>query len=149
MNTYSATEVLTYFRDKIGVQLSRKREYLDKRNYILALLYYEFKYVEEELGIVFNIDRSTVNYAKDLPFKLMKNKDSQFIEYTEEISKKFPYIFPENYRTNVPERVYTIQVRLNKEERDNLKLYAAGKEKRINNAARDIIKNYLKTLVKN
>ena len=61
---YTADEVITYFKDNIGLKKTRKRVYVDKRNYVIGLLYYHFRYSEIVLEGMFGIDRSTVNYGK-------------------------------------------------------------------------------------
>jgi len=149
MTTYSDKDIISYFKKNVGVQKSRKREYLDKRNYVISVLYYEFKYTEEELGYIFMIDRSSVNHAKDLSYHLGKAKEEQYIENNKDLIENFPCVFPDNDRKIVPERCYTVIVNLTKSEKDKLRLYAAGREKHINSAARDLIVSRLNTFIKN
>jgi hypothetical protein len=149
MTTYSYNDVLTYFKKNVGVQKSRKREYLDKRNYVISVLYYEFKYTEEELGYLFKIDRSSVSHAKNISFHLAQAKEEQYLKNVKELTENFPCLFPDNDKKRVPERCYTVVVNLTKSEKDKLILYAAGKEKHINSVARDLIIDKLNGFIKN
>jgi len=46
MEKYTAVEVLDYFKGKIGIKKTRKREYIDKRNYIISI------FILQVLGIL-------------------------------------------------------------------------------------------------
>lgn len=146
MEEYTAIEVLNYFKENVGVQKTRKREYIDVRNYVIAILYYKFGYTEFELGDIFNLERSSINHAKDLPYDFLEHNDFAFKENTRDVSKKFPYIFPFHSRQALPERVYGVTIMLNKKERDLLNKIARRKSQYINSAAKNIIQEKLKTL---
>lgn len=139
MTEYTAIEVIKYFKDTYGIQKSRKRKYIDPRNYVIALLYYKFKYIEEELADLFLIDRTSINHAKDKPYSLIASKNKQFLEYCEQLIQKFPYIPPYNDRDLVPKRMYIVDVVLTKEDYEVLSIYASAKDQYVKNAARDII----------
>lgn len=146
MNEYTAVEVIKYFRETYGIQKSRIREYVDRRNYVAALLYYKFRYTEEELGALFLIDRSSINHAKDRPYILMAHENEQFLSNCKELIKKFPYILPYNDRTSVPQRIYSVTISLTKEEHDLLKVYASARDQYTRTAARDLVVSNLKKI---
>jgi hypothetical protein len=148
MEKYTAVQVLDYFKGKIGIKKTRKRDYIDKRNYIISVLYYKFGYTEFELGDIFNVDRTSINYAKDQPYHLLKSEDAAFAENTKELAEKFPYIFPYHDRTCLPERVYSVVITLTKQDRDDLRIYANARSQYINSAARNIIQEKLKSIKK-
>lgn len=90
---YTAESLLEYFHDNIGIQKHRKPEYVDARNYIIALLYYKFNYTEFDLEEIFKVDRTTINYSKNQPYYHLQHKDPIFLENAAELILKFPYEF--------------------------------------------------------
>jgi hypothetical protein len=88
---YSDTEVLEYFYKNIGVQATRKRWYLDNRNYIIDILYRKFAYTEQKIADIIKIERSTVSYSKWASQKLLSAEDISFLEHTENVRETFPY----------------------------------------------------------
>jgi len=145
---FTREEVLEYFFNEMGgVQKTRKQIYIDNRNYVLAILYYEFKYSERELARIFEIDRTSVNYSKDRPFHLMETKDSYFLRHTKTVREKFPYFFPYNDREPVAIATrYHVMVSLDKKTRQRLKKYATLKNKYSNTAAAELIEKALNLL---
>jgi len=148
MVTYNAVEVIKYFKEKIGIKKSRKQDYIDQRNYVIAILYYEFKYIEEELAELFKVDRSTINHAKDLPYDHIKYSNEKFLNHTLEIREAFPYTLPEHNRDIAPERTYAVTVQLSKEDREIISIYASARSQHIQNALRDIVKEKITQLKK-
>lgn len=90
---FKAHEILDYFKDTIGMQKTRRRVYVDKRNYVIAVLYYKFKYTEEELSEIFGTNRTTINHGKKQPNYLFT--DALFTDHTKELRELFPYVFPD------------------------------------------------------
>lgn len=78
----------------------RLRILLDKRNYLVAILHYKFGMIEEELGKLFKIDRSSISLAKKQTPHLLKIGDPSFIVNTKEYIEKFPFQFPEVLHKN-------------------------------------------------
>jgi len=98
---FSKSDLLMYLNDNPDIQKkTRKRIVIDKRNYIMAILHYHFKMTEVELASIFKKDRSSINHAKRMPYNLKNDKD--FILYTENLKKKFPYTFP---KSDLPQNV--------------------------------------------
>jgi hypothetical protein len=67
---------------------------LDKRNYLIAILYYKFGYTEEKISTIYNIKRVSVSVSKKLPYTLLEYGDNVFKENAKEYLIKYPYDFP-------------------------------------------------------
>ncbi len=141
---YTADEVITYFKDNIGLKKTRKRVYVDKRNYIIGLLYYHFRYSEIVLEGMFGIDRSTVNYGKQMPHSLFKNNDPDFIKNTSELVALFPYDFPKNEGHNAACREYMVRISLDKDTYHKLLKYSKLKDMYINRATKELLTKAIK-----
>jgi len=72
----------------------RLRPLLDKRNYLIAILYYKFGYTEEKISTIYNIKRISVSVSKKLPYTLLEYGDNVFKENTKDYLIKYPYDFP-------------------------------------------------------
>jgi hypothetical protein len=72
----------------------KKRNLLDMRNYLMALLYFKYYEREENIGLIFDIDRCSVNHSKQQPFNLISIKDTFFLENVADLMKRFPFDFP-------------------------------------------------------
>ena len=72
----------------------RLRPLLDKRNYLIAILYYKFGYTEEKISTIFSIKRISVSVSKKHPYTLLEYGDNVFKENTKEYLIKYPYDFP-------------------------------------------------------
>ena len=73
---------------------SRKRIYIDPRNYLVGVLYYKHGLTEEEIATIISRDRTTVNYSKDIPYHLRNN--FSFLENTKKVREMFPCKFTKN-----------------------------------------------------
>ena len=67
---------------------------LDKRNYLIAILYYKFGYTEEKIGTIFNMNRTTVSVSKLHTYSLLDYGDSVFKENVNDYLINYPYAFP-------------------------------------------------------
>ena len=93
-NLYTSDQIINWFIEKYGIKKTRKRTYIDPRNYVIAVLYQKFNYTEENIAPIFNLDRSSVNHAKKhAKLMLLTINDFNFIENTKEIVKKYPFDF--------------------------------------------------------
>ena len=72
----------------------RLRPLLDKRNYLIAILYYKFGYTEERIATIFSIKRISVSVSKKHPYTLLEYGDNVFKENAKEYLIKYPYDFP-------------------------------------------------------
>ena len=49
---FTEHELIDYFKNKFGIKKTRKREYLDNRNYVISILHEHFNYSEDDLAIL-------------------------------------------------------------------------------------------------
>jgi hypothetical protein len=83
---------------------TKTRHIVDRRNYLIAILYYTFKAREEEIFTYTNLDsRSSVNHAKKSAYELYKIKDKLFLKNVDEFIQKYPAEFNS---FDVKKRVY-------------------------------------------
>jgi hypothetical protein len=91
---YTAEEIIEFFKSTWGIKKTRKRIYIDPRNYVLAVIYDRFNYTEEELAVIFDMDRSTINYGRKLPYYYVEvQKNEQYLENVELLLERFPHKF--------------------------------------------------------
>lgn len=91
---YTLDDILEYLKKITPVKRHRKRIWLDPRNYIIGILYYKFNQSEIALEAILNIDRSTVNHSKRLPYDMISYMDPTFMKNTMEVRRLFPFDFP-------------------------------------------------------
>ena len=72
----------------------RLRPMLDKRNYLIGMLYYKFGYTEEQIATIFNMSRTTVSVSKLHTYSLLKYGDNIFKTNVSEYLINYPYDFP-------------------------------------------------------
>jgi hypothetical protein len=123
----------------------RKREYLDKRNYLIGILSHKYNMTESHIATITNIDRCTVHASKDQAANLIKINNQGFITAVSEYREKFPYDFSDKIKLNRNKRLYTVVVTLSVPSYKKLRKYTDIKEAgTINIAGRNIIEKYLK-----
>ena len=71
----------------------RLRPMLDKRNYLIGMLYYKFGYTEEQIATIFNMSRTTVSVSKLHTYSLLKYGDNIFKTNVNEYLINYPYDF--------------------------------------------------------
>jgi hypothetical protein len=123
----------------------KNRRSMDRRNYLIALMYYKFHKTEVTIGEILNMKRETVTSAKFHPYQLLKYKDAIFIENVEDIMKALPYDFPENNSAKASKKSTAITLHLDKEMIKKMRRYMEFKEiNRMDVAIRNIITKALK-----
>lgn len=123
----------------------RKREYLDKRNYLIGILSHKYNMTEEHIASITNIDRCTVHACKDQAANLIKINNQGFLGAAADYMEKFPYIFSEKIKLDRQKRLYTVVVTLSEPTYKKLRNYTNVKETgTINIAGRNVIEKYLK-----
>ena len=141
--SYTEEDVHDYIINTLVIKKSRKQDYLDVRNYLLAILYYNFKHTEEELQFIYKIDRSTINVSKKNPYHLLKLNDYDFLKHTEEVRLKFPYVFPEpSTKSKLKHRKKTT-ISLNTMVYGQVKIFAEKNDMYLHTAIRLLIKRGL------
>ena len=89
--------------------LKKTIQLLDKRNYLIAILYYKFGYTEKKIGTMFNMHRTTVSISKLHPYTLLKYGDNVFKTNVNEYLINYPYDFPSfnnKYKKNIQITMY-------------------------------------------
>ena len=110
---------------------TREPHIVDRRNYLIAILYYTFKTREEEIFTYTNlVSRSTINHAKKSAYALYKIKDKLFLKNVDEFIQKYPAEFNS---FDVKKRVYnttaaTISITLTHRELASLSRYMQSKK---------------------
>jgi hypothetical protein len=90
---YESLDIFRYVEDVLTIQKTRKRIYIDKRNYLIYILYHKFFYTEEVLAEHFQVDHTTINYVKRTFSDLLKYPTKEFKFNIKELVKLFPLDF--------------------------------------------------------
>jgi DNA-binding XRE family transcriptional regulator len=91
---YTDQDIISWFKVNCGVKKTRKREYLDQRNYVIAVLYQKFGYSEQALASLFGVERTSINHSKRHAYNLLvEYSDDKFIRNTYKLISKFPFDF--------------------------------------------------------
>jgi len=94
MINYSKQDIIDELLKISSKPKTKAPHIVDKRNYLIAILYYTFKATEEEIIIYTNLtSRSTINHAKRTAFELYKIKDKLFLKNVNELIQKYPCDF--------------------------------------------------------
>ena len=97
MKSYTDVDIIAELKNLFPEFKTRKRTFVDPRNYLICILIYKFNYTEQRVadlfkGTKFQIDRSTVAHAKTKPLEL--TKDATFLENIALMHEKFPFDIP-------------------------------------------------------
>ena len=123
----------------------RKREYLDKRNYLIGILSHKYNMTEDHISSITSINRCTVHAAKDQAAHLIKINNNGFLTAAADYMEKFPYTFTEKTKSDRHKRLHTVVVTLSDQTYKKLRNYTTVKEiGTINVAGRNVIEKYLK-----
>ena len=100
VKTYNAKQVIKEIHRILPEYKTRRRSYVDPRNYLICILYYKFNFTEEMITDVFRstrfeMNRSTINHCKKAAIELAKIKDETFLINISGAYKKFPFNLPE------------------------------------------------------
>ena len=104
---------------------TRKREYLDKRNYLIGVLSHRFNYNQKRIAKYAGIDRCTVHYSKDLALKLLDLNDHTFMYNVSDYIEKFPHDFK---KYSVGKKTVKAVIYLTSSEMRKIKRYQEIKE---------------------
>lgn len=100
MTDYTKEDILDELLKISSKPKTKAPHIVDKRNYLIAILYYTFKATEEEIIIYTNLtSRSTINHAKRTAFELYKIKDKLFLKNVDELIQKYPCDFNFDIKT--------------------------------------------------
>ncbi len=146
MQDYTDKDVLLALKKVIPRVRTRKRSYLDKRNYLISILYYKFEYTEEKISSMFKLtcdpmDRSSVSHAKKQPGNFSKNEDVKFLIHTEELVKEFPFNVPEVITEGIEKNLY---IPMSLKQHRRITTYCEKHNYRQNQAIRKLLDSALK-----
>jgi hypothetical protein len=100
MTDYTKEDILDELLKISSKPKTKAPHIVDRRNYLIAILYYTFKATEEEIIIYTNLtSRSTINHAKRTAFELYKIKDKLFLKNVDELIQKYPCDFNFDIKT--------------------------------------------------
>lgn len=123
----------------------KNRRSLDRRNYLIALMYYEFGKTEESIAKTMEMKRETVTSAKFHPYQLLEYNDPAFTNNVKDLMVMFPYVFPNHYSAKSSKKQTVVNVYLEKDIAKKLRSYMAFKDiSRIDSAIKDLVIKGLK-----
>jgi hypothetical protein len=103
---YTKDDVIQELRDFCTKHKTKERHIVDRRNYLIALLYYKFSMVETEIVLHTNLtSRSTINHAKRSGYELYMTKDKGYLKNIKSLVIKYPCQFDD---TNVKTKTYLL-----------------------------------------
>ena len=125
---------------KATCKKTRKREYLDKRNYLIGILYNKYNMTEEHMASLCNINRCTIHASKNQALELIKQQNASFLTNAEDYIEKFPHYFTELNKVKRSARNHSLVLTLSHDIYKKLKSYTLVKEyTTINIAARELL----------
>ena len=141
MKTYTDKDVLLELKKVIPQYRTRKRSYIDKRNYLISILHYKFDYTEEKISNIFQltcdpIERSSVCHAKKQPGSFSKYDDEVFIKNTQDLVKKFPFEIKEEEEPGLDKN---LSIPLSFKQHKRLSKYCKKHNMRLNQAIRKLL----------
>ena len=150
MENYTDSDIISELKNLFPDYKTRKRTYVDPRNYLICILIYKFNYTEQRVsdlfkGTKFQIDRSTVAHAKTKPLELIK--DTGFLENIALVYEKFPFDIPNGYKMKFVDK--DIKFTLTKKQLCRINNYASKFEIKKSTAVNRIINIGLESLDKN
>jgi len=127
------------------IKESKNRRSLDRRNYIIALMYYKFNKTEFTIAKAFDMKRETVTSAKFHPYQLLDYSDISFIANVNDLMIEFPYEFPNHKAMQADKRYTAVVVHYEPEIRKKLRSYMDFKNiSRIDMAVKELTIKALK-----
>jgi hypothetical protein len=94
MINYSKQDIIDELLIISSKPKTREPHIIDKRNYLIAILYYKFNLPEELIFSHTNLtSRSSINYAKRKVYELYAVNDKLFFKNVDELINKYPCNF--------------------------------------------------------
>ena len=145
--SYTKEDVIEYWESIRPSQKTRKRPYLDERNYILALLHYKYKVTESHLEKIIGIDRSSISHNKKFAYNYTNIQEPTFLLHTSKVRQKFPYEFPKPEIYQAKEypysRLYAYRLNLDYKLRTAVRLYCEKRGIHSSTGLRDLVRKGL------
>lgn len=136
MINYSKQDIIDELLKISSKPKTREFHIIDKRNYLIAILYYKFNISEDLIFSYTNLtSRSTINYAKRKVYELYVINDKLFFKNVDELIKKYPCDFNQfktgigKYtRNDIKPAQLTISIELSKKSLEKLNNYMIAKK---------------------
>lgn len=144
---YTEQDVIDKLKELYKGPRTRVRHLTDMRYYLISILYYKFKLKEEQIFACTTLtNRSSVHHAKRLGYELYKSEDPVFMRNIEELTKQFPYDFPDgSVNVKLKPGLQTIKFRVSPAIMEQLKRYSNRKSfESVDIGAKHILTNLLK-----
>lgn len=129
---------------KEQIKKKKDRVALDKRNYLIGLLYFKYSWSETKIADLFEMDRTTVNYSKYLPNQFITINDISFIANVNDLHLSFPYDFPDRENQKLITRLNAVTIRLHNDVYKKLNNYAKVNGLKIDKAAVSLLTKAIK-----
>ncbi len=149
---YNSKQIIQEIHSIFPKYKTRKRSYVDPRNYLICILYYKFNFTEEMItdvfrGTRFEMNRSTINHCKKAAIELAKIKDESFSLNVLRVYEKFPFDLPESKKLKFPDKevVLTLSPKL----MHGVNIYAHDRKIKKSTALRELIEAGLSAANKN
>lgn len=139
---FTEDDILHYLKYSLTIQKTRKRKYVDPRNYLIAILFYKFNNTEEDIASHTTMERSTISHAKKHSYDMLQSKDSQFLKHTEEVRSLFPCELPKPVKHATGARynkVIQLNIFLDKQLNERLKNLGKVKNMKMSSLCKHLI----------
>jgi hypothetical protein len=117
----------------------KNRERMDRRNYLIALLHYKYKFTEKRVAEELGMTREAIPSSKLQAYQLMSINDVSFIANVNDYILKYPYDFPDADKLRETKRKSDLTIKLHQNVVKKLRAYAGIKQIRIDVAAVNLI----------
>lgn len=128
---YTEDDVIQEFKKLFLDKKNKKNEIIERRSYLIGILYYKFKLSEQQIFTYTNLlSRSTINYTKKIAVDRLKQGDPRFIDNVSDLILKFPFDFEEacgkviHYTNSTME----VTIKLNYKNYDRLRKFMKAKK---------------------
>jgi hypothetical protein len=104
---------------------TRKREYLDKRNYLIGVLVNKYNYSDNRVSKFAGIQRTTVLHSRNIAKDMLSIQDTTFLHNIEDYIEKFPHDFESK---TVGKKIIKVVTHISNSEYKRIKKYQTIKD---------------------
>lgn len=127
---YTQYDVIQEFKKLFLENKNKKNEIIERRSYLIGILYYKFRLTESQIFSYTNLmSRSAINYTKKIAIDRLKQGDAKFIDNVSDLIEKFPFDFQEacGKVVHYTNSTVDISIKLNYKNYDRLRKYMKAK----------------------
>ena len=92
---YTQYDVIQEFKKLFLISKDKKNQIIERRSYLIGILYYKFKLSEQEIFSYTNLLSRSINYTKKIAIDRLRIGDPRFIDNVSDLIEKFPFDFTE------------------------------------------------------